>query len=74
MNSTEVILNREQQANVLFDIAQARHTIEALDYERIQLAIEAALMKMPAPVLVYSEFEDFTASVESNKLIYTVNQ
>ena len=74
VNSTEVILNREQQANVLFDIAQARHTIEALDYERIQLAIEAALMKMPAPVLVYSEFEDFTASVESNKLIYTVNQ
>lgn len=74
VNSTEVILNREQQANVLFDMAQARHAVEALDYERMQLAIEAALMKMPNPVLVYSEFEDFTQGVESNKVIYTVTQ
>ena len=74
VNSTEVILNPKQQANVLFDMAQARHAIEALDYERLQACIEAALMKMPNPVLVYSEFEDFTQGVDGNKLIYTVTQ
>lgn len=74
VNSTEVILNREQQANTLFNMAQARHAIEALDYERLQACIEAALMKMPNPVLVYSEFEDFTQGVDSNKVIYTVTQ
>ena len=74
VNSTEVILNREQQANTLFNMAQARHAIEGLDYERLQACIEAALMKMPAPVLVYSEFEDFTQGVESNKVIYTITQ
>lgn len=74
VNSTEVILNREQQANLLFGMANARQTVEGLDYERLQACIEAALMKMPAPVLVYSEFEDFTQGVESNKVIYTVTQ
>ena len=74
VNSGEVILNREQQANLLFSMANARQTVEGLDYERLQACIEAALMKMPNPVLVYSEFEDFTQGVESNKVIYTVTQ
>ena len=74
VNSTEVILNREQQANLLFGMANARQTVEGLDYERLQACIEAALMKMPNPVLVYSEFDDFTQGVESNKVIYTVTQ
>ena len=74
VNSGEVILNREQQANLLFGMANARQTVEGLDYERLQACIEAALMKMPAPVLVYSEFEDFTQGVESNKVIYTLTQ
>lgn len=74
VNSTEVILNREQQANTLFNMAQARYAIEQFDFERLQAVIEAALMKMPNPVLVYSEFEDFTQGVESNKAIYTVTQ
>lgn len=74
VNSNEVILNGEQQANLLFSMANARQTVEGLDYERVQLAIEAALMKMPNPVLVYSEFEYFTQGVESNKVIYTVTQ
>lgn len=74
VNSTEVILNREQQANTLFNMAQARYAIEQFDFERMQACIEAALMKMPNPVLVYSEFEDFTQGVESNKVIYTVTQ
>lgn len=74
VNSNEVILNPEQQANTLFNMAQARYAIEQFDFDRMQACIEAALMKMPNPVLVYSEFEDFAASVESNKLIYTVTQ
>lgn len=74
VNSNEVILNPEQQANTLFNMAQARHAIEQFDFERLQACIEAALMKMPNPVLVYSEFEDFTQGVDSNKVIYTVTQ
>ena len=74
VNSNEVILNPEQQANTLFNMAQARYAIEQFDFERMQACIEAALMKMPNPVLVYSEFEDFTQGVESNKVIYTVTQ
>ena len=74
VNSGEVILNREQQANLLFGMANARQTVEGLDYERLQACIEAALIKMPNPVLVYSEFEDFTQGMESNKVIYTVTQ
>lgn len=74
VNSTEVILNPEQQANTLFNMAQARYAIEQFDFERMQACIEAALMKMPNPVLVYSEFEDFTQGVEGNKMIYTVTQ
>ena len=74
VNSSEVILNREQQANTLFNMAQSRQAIEQFDFERMQACIEAALMKMPNPVLVYSEFEDFTQGVESNKVIYTVTK
>ena len=74
VNSTEVILNREQQANTLFNMAQARYAIEQFDFERLQACIEAALMKMPNPVLVYSEFEDFTQGVDGNKMIYTVTK
>lgn len=74
VNSTEVILNREQQANTLFNMAQSRQAIEQFDFERMQACIEAALMKMPNPVLVYSEFDDFTQGVEGNKVIYTVTQ
>ena len=74
VNSGELILNREQQGQLLFNMANAQAAVAQIDYERMQAAFEAALQAMPAPVLVYSEFEDFTAGVESNKLIYTVNQ
>lgn len=72
VNSTEVILNREQQANLLFSMANARQTVEGLDYERLQACIEAALMKMPNPVLVYSEFADFQREVLNTKHIIMV--
>ena len=72
VNSNEVILNGEQQANLLFSMANARQTVEGLDYERLQACIEAALMKMPNPVLVYSEFEDFQREVLNTKHIIMV--
>ena len=72
VNSTEVILNREQQANLLFGMANARQTVEGLDYERLQACIEAALMNMPNPVLVYSEFADFQREVLNTKHIIMV--
>ena len=72
VNSGEVILNREQQANLLFSMANARQTIDGFDYERLQACIEAALMKMPNPVLVYSEFADFQREVLNTKHIIMV--
>lgn len=72
VNSNEVILNGEQQANLLFSMANARQTVEGLDYERLQACIEAALMKMPNPVLVYSEFADFQREVLNTKHIIMV--
>lgn len=72
VNSTEVILNPEQQANTLFNMAQARYAIEQFDFERLQACIEAALMKMPNPVLVYSEFADFQREVLNTKHIIMV--
>lgn len=72
VNSGEVILNREQQANLLFGMANARQTVEGLDYERLQAVIETALMKMPNPVLVYSEFADFQREVLNTKHIIMV--
>ena len=72
VNSGEVILNREQQANLLFGMANARQTVDGLDYERLQACIEAALMKMPNPVLVYSEFADFQREVLNTKHIIMV--
>lgn len=74
VNSGELILNREQQGQLLFNMANANAAVAQIDYERMQAAFLAAVRELPAPVLVYSEFDDFTASVESNKLIYTVNQ
>ena len=74
VNSGELILNREQQGQLLFNMANANAAVSQIDYERMQAAFLAAVRELPAPVLVYSEFEDFAASVESNKLIYTVNQ
>lgn len=74
VNSGELILNREQQGQLLFNMANANAAVAQIDYERMQAAFLAAVRELPAPVLVYSEFEYFTESVESNKLIYTVNQ
>ena len=74
VNSGELILNKEQQGQLLFNMANAQAAVAQIDYERMQAAFLAAVRELPAPVLVYSEFEDFAANVENNRLIYTVTQ
>lgn len=72
VNSGELILNREQQGQLLFNMANARAAVAKIDYELLQECIEAALMKMPNPVLVYSEFADFQREVLNTRHIIMV--
>ena len=72
VNSGELILNREQQGQLLFNMANANAAVAKIDYELLQECIEAALMKMPNPVLVYSEFADFQREVLNTKHIIMV--
>lgn len=65
VNSGEMILNPSQQSQ-LFNIATGREGAAAIDYERIQSAFAAALQNMPAPVLVYEEFQDFENDRQTN--------
>ena len=73
VNSGELILNREQQGQLLFNMANANAAVAQIDYERMQAAFEAALQAMPAPVLVYREFENFQEKVWINRKISHVN-
>lgn len=73
VNSGELILNREQQGQLLFNMANANAAVAQIDYERMQAAFEAALQAMPAPVLVYREFENFQEMVWINRKIGYVN-
>ena len=73
VNSGELILNKEQQGKLLLNIANANAAVAQIDYERMQAAFEAALQAMPAPVLVYREFENFQEKVWINRKIGYVN-
>ena len=73
VNSGELILNKEQQGQLLFNMANANAAVAQIDYERMQAAFEAALQAMPAPVLVYREFENFQEKVWINRKIGYVN-
>lgn len=73
VNSGELILNKEQQGQLLLNMANANASVAQIDYERMQAAFEAALQAMPAPVLVYREFEDFQEMVWINRKIGYVN-
>lgn len=65
VNSGEMILNPSQQSQ-LFNIATGREGAAAIDYERMQSAFAAALQNMPAPVLVYEEFQNFENDRQTN--------
>ena len=65
VNSGEMILNPSQQSQ-LFNIATGREGAAAIDYERMQSAFATALQNMPAPVLVYEEFQTFENDRQTN--------
>ena len=65
VNSGEMILNPSQQSQ-LFSIATGREGAAAIDYERMQSAFATALQNMPAPVLVYEEFQTFENDRQTN--------
>ena len=65
VNSGEMILNPSQQSQ-LFNIATGREGAAAIDYERMQSAFAVALRNMPAPVLVYEEFQTFENDRQTN--------
>lgn len=54
VNSDEVILNPKQASNVLYQMANSPIGV-GFDYE----AMAAAVAALPAPVVVYKEFQDF---------------
>ena len=68
LNSGEMVLNREQQAN-LFRMIKQPQTIGST--AELTEAFSAALSEMPNPVLDYTEFRSFTNSVDemTNKTI-----
>ena len=61
LNSGEMVLNREQQAN-LFRMINQPHTIGST--AELTEAFSAALSEMPNPILDYSEFTNFTNGVD----------
>lgn len=58
VNSAEVISNPRQAANLLYEISN-NPARGGFDYEQMAAAVAAANAALPAPVLNYSEFEDF---------------
>lgn len=69
-NSNEVMLTPKQAATTLYKIANAPLTNGT--YEMMTAAMAAALKQMPAPVMVYSEFENFTQNTATIKELATI--
>jgi hypothetical protein len=65
LNSAEVVLNQQQQAKLLYDIASGNAMIGGGNTVE---AFSEALREMPAPVLQYTEFETFTDDVRAVRL------
>ena len=66
LNSTEVVLNNQQQAKLLYDIASGNAMLGGGG--NMVEAFSEALEAMPAPVLQYTEFEQFTSDVNAVRL------
>lgn len=64
LNSGEMVLNREQQANLFRMINQPKLSDNT---EQLTVAFATALSEMPNPVLDYSEYMDFTKGVNERK-------
>lgn len=65
LNSDEVVLNHHQTAKLLFDIASGNAMVGG---GSLAEDLAAALEQMPAPVLQYREFEQFTGDVKAVRM------
>lgn len=59
LTAGEVVLNADQQARLLYSLAQSGVSTGG-NIDAMKAAMSEALREMPAPVMVYSEFERFT--------------
>ena len=68
-NSGEMVLTKDQQTK-LFEIANSG--ANGVQYELLTSAMTQALQNMPAPVMVYSEFQKFGQQVATYKEITAI--
>lgn len=62
LTAGEVVLNADQQARLLYSLAQGNVSGSGgMNYEVMRDAMAEAISGMPAPVMVYREFEEFKA-------------
>lgn len=71
VNSGEMILNKQQQAN-LFDIANGGQVSSGIDYQLLGNIMADAVAQQPAPVLIYEEFTTFQERVTTYNEIATI--
>lgn len=70
-NSGEMVITQAQQAR-LFNIANGSAPAVGVDYERMAAAMAAAVASQPAPVMVYSEYNDFKHQVATYQELATL--
>lgn len=61
LTAGEVVLNADQQARLLYSLAQGNVAAGVDNAATLRAAMSEALQEMPAPVMVYREFEEFKA-------------
>lgn len=61
LTAGEVVLNADQQARLLYSLAQGNVAAGADNTEAMRAAFSEALQEMPAPTMVYQEFQEFQA-------------
>lgn len=62
LNSGEMVLTKPMQENLL-RLLSAGVPAYSVDYSRMREAFREAVAELPAPTLVYSQFEDFTRNI-----------
>ena len=61
LTAGEVVLNADQQARLLYSLAQGNVAAGADNTEAMRAAFSEALQEMPAPTMIYQEFQEFQA-------------
>ena len=69
----EVVLNNDQQARLLYSLAQGNVAgTGGMNYEVMRDAMAEAISGMPAPVMVYKEFNEFTGRTAQYRELATI--